>query len=49
MIKNNNLDNNISLARSGFQQAPRTLESGGVDYAMSGICRLEVGSADIAA
>ena len=37
--RNNNLDNNISLAKSGVRSAPRILESGGVSWILLGIGR----------
>ena len=46
MIKNNNLHDSISLAKSGVLYAPRILVLGGTDYMVRGIRRLGVGLTD---
>ncbi len=39
MSRNNSLDNDISLARSGVTYAPRTLVRGGIAWKLGGIGR----------
>jgi hypothetical protein len=45
----NSLDNDISLARTSVQSAPRSVESCGIDWLASGIGRCGVGRTDTTA